>query len=199
MEIYINEKESDYFTKDYNEYELLKKYYVVWLFTSEKRWYQEVDEPHFLLAKKEMWKNNQNPNCIPYLLYTEYFVKNDYITTPVMIDKRIFDDIEYWQKYNKNHDLYIVKKYRCRNKDSYIEEYASTKDITDEKVIHSIFEENLINFTKNNLTDIQLLIFSYLFFEELSVSQIADILSVSRQAVYKNLNYLKRKIKNFLN
>ena len=52
MEIYINEKESDYFTKDYNEYELLKKYYVVWLFTSEKRWYQEVDEPHFLLAKK---------------------------------------------------------------------------------------------------------------------------------------------------
>lgn len=199
MNKYIRDNELNNFTKDYNEYELLKKYYVVWLLTSEKRWYQEVDEPHFNLAKKELWKNNKNPNCIPYLLYIEYFVKNDYISTPVLVEKTIYDDIEKAQNRFRNREFYISKRYKCREKDFEIENIAISKLITEEKVIHNIFEENILNFIKNDLSITQFNIFYCLFFKDMTQAETARELKVSKQSINENVMYIRKKIKKFFN
>ena len=99
-------------TEDYINYKLTKKYYIVWLFSAEKRWYEEVDFEKFKLAKEEMYKNNTCKNNIPYLLYTKYFVQPIGFLYPIEVSKELYDEINSWQTTDFNHDFYISKIYR---------------------------------------------------------------------------------------
>ena len=197
MEKYIC-KDNYLFENDYTDYELSKRFYIVWLLDINKHWYQEVDLSHFNLAKKEMWRNNKNELCIPYLLYTEYFIKTKEMDKPILVDKEIYDEIDLWQSSEKNHNDYIIKRYRNRKLDAEIENLATDKISTEEKVIHTIFEQQLLNVVQNNLTDTQLNIFIGLYSNDSSKTQIARNYGVSRQSIYENLAYIRKKLKKFL-
>ena len=183
---------------DYTDYELSKKFYIVWLLDVNKHWYQEVDLSHFNLAKKEIWQNNKNKLCIPYLLYTEYFIKTKEMDKPILVDKEIYDEIDLWQNSEKNHNDYIIKRYRNRKLDAEIENLATDKTSTEEKVIHTFFEQQLLNFAQKNLTNTQLNIFIGLYFNDSTKTQIARKYGVSRQSIYENLAYIRKKFKKFL-
>lgn len=185
-------------TEDYINYKLTKKYYIVWLFTTKKRWYEEVDLEKFKLAKKEMFKNNKCEKNIPYLLYTRYFVQPLEMSFPIEVSKELFNEINSWQTAKFCHDFYITKIYRDKNYDEYIDEIAINDFSPEKEIIHNENKKKMQNFINNNLTEIQKIIFYKIYFEGKSKSETADILGIARSTLSTHLLYIKNKLKKFL-
>lgn len=184
-------------TKDYINYKLTIKYYIVWLFSAEKRWYEEVDLDKFELAKKEMYKNNNCENNIPYLLFTRYFVQPIGFLYPIEVSKELYDEINSWQTAEFYHDFYITRAYRDKNYDEYIEDIAIDNFNLEEKVIHNENIQNLINFAKKELTDTQFKTFYKVFIEGKSTIQTAREMGVSAPAISRFIFFIKKKFKKF--
>ena len=185
-------------TEDYINYKLTKKYYIVWLFSAEKRWYEEVDFEKFKLAKEEMYKNNTCKNNIPYLLYTKYFVQHIGFLYPIEVSKELYDEINSWQTTDFNHDFYISKIYRDKNFDEFINEIAIDNFTPEEKIIHTENEQKIQNFINNELTEIQKKIIYKVYFEGKSKSETAAILGIARSTLSTHLLYIKNKLKKFI-
>ncbi len=60
---------------DYFEYEIMKKYFIIWYISPDKTYEEEVSVNKYAEALLEEVENNQNPLCIPYSTYVRYYFR----------------------------------------------------------------------------------------------------------------------------
>ena len=83
--------------------------------------------------------------------------------------------------------------------DEFIETLPSEDNNPEQMLINQEKTEKFENFIENNLTEAQKNIFNKIVFDNKTQSEIARELNVSRQAIFENLKYIRKKIKNFYN
>lgn len=58
---------------DYFEYEIMKKYFIIWYISPDKTYEEEVSVNTYAEAISEEIENNQNAMSIPYSTYVRYY------------------------------------------------------------------------------------------------------------------------------
>lgn len=138
-----------------------------------------------------------HPN-IHYSFKLRYYAKNSILNDSeyVEISKELYQQIYIWQNKEKNHELYIQRKYMSPEID--IDLLESSYNLENE-VIHKNNEMKIEKILKKELTKEQYSIFVMWFYKGLSQTAIARAKGISKQAVSKTLMNIKRKIKKILN
>ena len=60
---------------DYFEYEIMKKYFIIWYISPDKTYEEEVSVTKYAEALLEEVENNQNTLCIPCSTYVRYYFR----------------------------------------------------------------------------------------------------------------------------
>ena len=183
--------------KEFAEYKLVKKFYIVWVLSETQKWEEDVSAEQYLQAIYESKENNNNPLCVPYYTIRKFFAKTDEMKDYVEVPRRVFKLIKEWQTTDLNHYFYISKKYRNRSMDEHVENLPSEESSPEKIILEEEKAKKLEDFIDRKLTDAQKNIFYKLVFEDKTQSEIAKELKVSRQAIHENLNYIRKKFKKF--
>ncbi|MBR3325234.1 MAG: sigma-70 family RNA polymerase sigma factor [Clostridia bacterium] len=185
--------------KEFAEYKLVKKFYIVWILNDTQKWEEEVTAEKYLQAVCERKENNNNPLCVPYYTTRRFYAKTKDMEDYIEIPRKVFHLIKEWQTTDLNHYFYITRRYRETKMDEFIETLPSEDNNPEQMLINQEKTEKFENFIENNLTEAQKNIFNKIVFDNKTQSEIARELNVSRQAIFENLKYIRKKIKNFYN
>lgn len=181
--------------KEFAEYKLQKKYYIVWILSDFKKWEEEVSAEKYLQAIYEKKENNSNPLCVPYYTTRKFFAKTKDMDDYIEVPRKVFHLINEWQTTDLYHYFYINKRYRNRYMDEYIDEIPVEETNPEIDFIKNEELDKVMDFIEKDLTKSQKFIFEKLFFEDKSQAEIAKELGIARQSVYRDLLYIRKKLK----
>lgn len=168
---------------DYFEYEIMKKYFIIWYISPDKTYEEEVSVTKYAEALLEEVENNQNPLCIPYSTYIRYYfrMKNMdkfeeiYVNAPKVYDELY--KILYPEKFRYENE---IVGHRIKHIDDTVNELLTNTSIisnstTRRNSIDPYIEIEIYDFIHRSLSKEHAKIFLKYFFEDIPQDKIAKI------------------------
>lgn len=191
---------------DYFEYEIMKKYFIIWYISPDNTYEEEVSVNKYAEALLQEIENNQNPLCIPYSTYVRYYfrMKNMdkfqeiYVNAPEIYEELY--RILYPEKFKYENE---IVRHRIKHIDDLTNELITSASTISNSIIKNDsfdpFAELEINdFIHRSLPKKYQKIFVNYFFNGFSQEKIAKMEGLTQQAISHILRVSTNKLKNEL-
>lgn len=188
---------------DYFEYEIMKKYFIIWYISPDKTYEEEVSVNKYAEALLEEIENNQNPLCIPYSTYVRYYfrMKNMdkfeeiYVNAPKVYDELY--KILYPEKFKYENE---IVRHRIKHIDDTINELLTntstiSNSTTGRNPIDPYIEIEIYDFIHRSLSKEHAKIFLKYFFEDIPQEKIARLENVNQSTISRYLRESINKLK----
>lgn len=188
---------------DYFEYEIMKKYFIIWYISPDKTYEEEVSVNKYAEALLEEIDNNQNPMCIPYSTYVRYYfrMKNmDKFEEICVNAPKVYDElykILYPEKFKYENE---IVRHRVKHIDDTVNELiTNTSTISNSGVgrhtIDPYIETEIFDFIHRSLSKEHEKIFLKYFFEDIPQEKIAKLENVNQSTISRYLRESINKLK----
>lgn len=188
---------------DYFEYEIMKKYFIIWYISPDKTYEEEVSVNKYAEALLEEIDNNQNPMCIPYSTYVRYYfrMKNmDKFEEICVNAPKVYDElykILYPEKFKYENE---IVRHRVKHIDDTVNELiTNTSTINNSGVgrhtIDPYIETEIFDFIHRSLSKEHEKIFLKYFFEDIPQEKIAKLENVNQSTISRYLRESINKLK----
>ena len=188
---------------DYFEYEIMKKYFIIWYISPGKTYEEEVSVTKYAEALLEEIENNQNPLCIPYSTYVRYYfrMKNMdkfqeiYVNAPKVYDELY--KILYPEKFRYENE---IVRHRIKHIDDTLNELITnagtiSTSATGRNTIDPYIEIEIYDFIHRSLSKEHAKIFLKYFFEDIPQEKIAKLENVNQSTISRYLRESINKLK----
>lgn len=190
---------------DYFEYEIMKKYFIIWHIYPGKTYEEEVSVNKYAEALLEEIENNQNPMCIPYSTYVRYYfrMKNMDKFEEIYVNAlKVYDElyrILYPEKFKYENE---IVRHRIKRIDGAINELiTNASTISNSRIgrcnIDPYIETEIYDFIHRSLSKEHEKIFLKYFFEDIPQEKIAKLENVNQSTISrylrKSINKLKKE------
>lgn len=188
---------------DYFEYEIMKKYFIIWYISPDKTYEEEVSATKYAEAILQEIENNQNPLCIPYSTYVRYYfrMKNMdkfeeiYVNAPKVYDELY--KILYPEKFRYENE---IVRHRIKHIDNTLNELITNAgtirtSATGRNTIDPYIEIEIYDFIHRSLSKEHAKIFLKYFFEDIPQEKIAKLENVNQSTISRYLRESINKLK----
>lgn len=188
---------------DYFEYEIMKKYFIIWYISPDKTYEEEVSVNKYAEAILQEIENNQNPLCIPYSTYVRYYfrMKNmDKFQELCANAPEIYEElyrILYPEKFKYENE---IVRHRIKRIDDTVNELLTntstiSNSITGRNSIDPYIEIEIYDFIHRSLSKEHAKIFLKYFFEDIPQEKIAKLENVNQSTISRYLRESINKLK----
>lgn len=193
---------------DYFEYEIMKKYFIIWYISPDKTYEEEVSATKYAEAILEELDNNQNPMCIPYSTYVRYYFRTknmDKFEELSVNAPKVYEElykILYPEKFKYENE---IVRHRIKHIDDTVNELITNASTISNSTInnfsiskHSIdlyIETEIFDFIHRSLSKEQEKIFLKYFFEDIPQEKIAKLENVNQSTISRYLRESINKLK----
>lgn len=188
---------------DYFEYEIMKKYFIIWYISPGKTYEEEVSVNKYAEAILEETENNQNPMCIPYSTYVRYYFRmrnmdkfeEIYVNAPKVYDELY--RILYPEKFKYENE---IVRHRIKHIDDTVNELITntgtiSTSATKRNTIDPYIEIEIYDFIHRSLSKEHAKIFLKYFFEDIPQEKIAKLENVNQSTISRYLRESINKLK----
>ena len=188
---------------DYFEYEIMKKYFIIWYISPDKTYEEEVSVNKYAEALLEEIDNNQNPMCIPYSTYVRYYFRTknmDKFEELSVNAPKVYDElykILYPEKFKYENE---IVRHRVKHIDDTVNELITNTSTISNSAIgkHTIdpyIETEIFDFIHRSLSKGHEKIFLKYFFEDIPQEKIAKLENVNQSTISRYLRESINKLK----
>lgn len=182
---------------DYFEYEIMKKYFIIWYIGPDKTYEEEVSVNKYAEAIEQEIENNQNPLCIPYSTYVRYYfrMKNMdkfqelYVNAPEIYEELY--RIIYPEKFKYENE---IVRHRIKHTDDLTNELITNASTISNSVIKKEGFDPFVKFEINDFIHRSLpkkyqKIFIDYFFYDIPQEKIARLENVDQATISRYLSH----------
>lgn len=188
---------------DYFEYEIMKKYFIIWYISPGKTYEEEVPVNKYAEAILEETENNQNAICIPYSTYVRYYfrMKNMDKFEEISVNApKVYEElysILYPEKFKYENE---IVRHRIKCIDDPINELLTNTSIISNSAngrntVDPYIEIEIYDFIHRSLSKEHEKIFLKYFFEEIPQEKIVKLENVNQSTISRYLRESINKLK----
>lgn len=184
---------------DYFEYEIMKKYFIIWYVSPDNTYEEEVSVNKYAEAILGEIENSQNSMSIPYSIYVRYYfrMKNmDKFEEICVNAPEVYEElyrIIYPEKFKYENE---IVRHRIKHIDNTVNELLTNASIATEiNTINPYIEIEIYDFIHRSLSKEHAKVFLKYFFEDISQEKIARLENVNQSTISRCLGESINKLK----